>query len=222
MATLRESNVASRLRGAMRRHEVLAAGILSGVAGGIAMIVVVAIAASINGIPALDPLAVIGETFVGPEALDGIAVKVAFGAFVHAGTSSALGIVVAGILPRDFRTASAMGVGVGVALFAMGVMMSAVVPWANPGFRAASQAIGGSWVLAHAVFGMTLGTAPPLRRWISRDASDVRVRGEAVPTGAAAPASAAGPLPGDGAWHPEPGSPSSGPAVRSPGAQSSS
>jgi hypothetical protein len=179
------SKAASRVRDAMKHHEVIAAGILSGVAGGITMMAVLVLAAAAQGIAPLHPLMVVGETFIGPEALDAVAAKVAFGAFVHVLTSAAFGVVFAGIVPRDFRMGCAMGLGAGTALFAMGFMMSTIVPWANPGFRAASQVIGGSWVLAHAVFGVTLGIAPPLRRWISRAASHTAVEGQFLRTPAA-------------------------------------
>jgi hypothetical protein len=156
----------------MKNHEVLVAGLLSGVMGGAAMMAVLVIGATAQGISPVQPLAVIGETFVGSEALDSVAAKMAFGAVVHLVTSAAFGIVFAGMVSRDFPAACAMGLGAGASLFVMGFMMSVIVPWVNPGFRAAAHAIGGTWVVAHAVFGVTLATALPLRRWISRETSD--------------------------------------------------
>jgi len=164
----------------MKNHEVLVAGILSGVMGGIAMMAVAMLASAAEGIAPLHPLATIGETFVGPDALGSVAAKVAFGALVHTVTSAAIGTVFAAIVPPDFRTGSAMGLGAGVALFAMGFMMSAIVPWANPGFRGAFQVIGGSWVIAHAVFGLTLGIVVPLRRWVARETIAAPSDGERV------------------------------------------
>jgi hypothetical protein len=158
----------------MRRHEVLGSGSLCGIVGGVAMVGVAMIGATSQGMTAGHPLQVIGESFVGPEALDGAA-KIAFGALVHAVTSVAFGILFAAIVPRDFPMASAIGVGVGLALLTLMFMMSLVVPWASPGFRRGMQDIGGSWVIAHAVFGVALGTNPALRRWLSREASDASV-----------------------------------------------
>jgi hypothetical protein len=155
----------------MARHDVLASGIVSGVAGGVAMVVIAMIGAGSEDIAPMRALELIGETFVGADALSGSA-KLAFGALVHLCVSVAFGIVLAGILPADFPVASAIGVGVGFALFALGLMISLVVPWANPGFRGGMQDIGGTWVIAHAVFGATLGTAPMLRRWLARGASE--------------------------------------------------
>lgn len=164
-------DAAPPLRDAMRRHEVLAAGVLSGVAAGAVMMAVAVVAAVARGVPALHPLQIVGESFVGPGALEGVA-KVAFAAAVHVLTSAALGLVFAAIIPREFRMAAAMGTGLGFALFSMGVMMSVVAPWANPGLRGQLQIMGGSMVIAHAAFGVTLGIAPSLRRWISREARD--------------------------------------------------
>jgi hypothetical protein len=159
---------ASPARGALTRHDVLTAGILCGVAGGVTMIGVAAISATEQGLSALHSLEVIGASLVGPEALGG-AGKIAFGAVLHLLTSAAFGIVFASILPRDFPAASAIGAGVGYALFALMFMMILVVPWANPGFRWGMQAIGGSWVVGHAVFGVALGAAPRVRTWLARE-----------------------------------------------------
>jgi hypothetical protein len=160
----------SRARDAMTRHEVAASGVLAGVAGGVAMMAVAAIGAASQGIPAVHPLEVIGASFVGPEALEGPA-RIAFGALVHLGTSVAFGVLFAAIVPRDFPTASGIGVGVGWALFGLGFMMSTIVPWANPGFRGEMQDVGGTWVIAHAVFGGIVGTIPALRRRLALGAA---------------------------------------------------
>jgi hypothetical protein len=154
----------------MKHHEALAAGILSGIAAGLAMMAVAMIASAGQHVSPLLPLQAIGESFVGPEALEGVP-EAAFGLLVHLLVSVILGILFAAIVPRDFGTTCAMGLGVGLTLFAMGFMMSTFVPWVNPGFRGHLQVIGGSWVLAHAVFGVTVGLVPTLRRRIAREAS---------------------------------------------------
>ncbi len=148
---------------------MLASGILCGIVGGVAMVGVAMIAAKWQGVGAVHPLQVIGESFVGPEAFDSIAAKIAFGALIHLVTSLAFCILFAAIVPRDFAMASAIGVGVGSALFTLMFMMSVVVPWANPGFRRGMQDIGGTWVIAHAVFGVALGMTPAFRRWLARE-----------------------------------------------------
>jgi hypothetical protein len=155
----------------MKRHEVLASGILPGVAGGAAMLAVAMVGATLQELPVLHLLDVTGESLVRPGAFDGASTKLTFGALVHLGASIGWGILLAAIVPRDFPTASALGVGVGLALLALMFMMSLVVPWANPAFRSGMQDIGGSWVIAHAVYGLVLGMAPAFRRWFARDAA---------------------------------------------------
>jgi hypothetical protein len=166
----------SRARDAMKRHEVLAAGGLSGVLGGIAMMAAAMVGAATQDVSPAYPLAIIGDTFAGSEGLDGPAARAAIGAAIHLTISAGVGVVFAAIVAPDFPTGCAMGLGAGLTLFFMGFMMSAVVPWANPGFLEASHVIGGTWVVAHAVFGLTLGVAPPLRRWISHQAGDAAQR----------------------------------------------
>jgi len=164
----------------MRRHDVLASGILTGVAGAIAMLLVAAIGARMEDIAATHALQVIGESF-GVGALDPAA-KIAFGALVHLATSIALATLLASIVARDFPMASAIGVGVAFALFALMFMMTLVAPWANPGFREGMQQIGGTWVVAHALFGVAIGMSPALRRWLVRTASGAAAPG-AEPVG---------------------------------------
>jgi hypothetical protein len=150
--------------GALRRHDVIASGVLTGIAGGVGMVVVATAGAAWQDLPALHALGMIGESFVGPDGLAGGGARLAFGAVVHLATAAALGVVFAGTLSRDFPTASALVVGQGFALFTIMFLMPLVVPWANPGFRGGMQAMGGTWVLAHAVFGFAVGLAPALRR----------------------------------------------------------
>jgi hypothetical protein len=165
----------SQLRYALSGHDVLAAGTFAGVLGGIGMIVVAMIGAANQGVSPAHPLMVIGETFVGPEALAG-GPKLAFGALVHVLTSAGLGVVVVALIPREYRPACAMGLAAGLVLFAMGFMMSTLVPWVNPGLRGSFQVIGGTWVVAHVVYGVTLGLAPALRRWLARETIEATAR----------------------------------------------
>ena len=144
------------------RHELLLSGIGSGVLGGLVMAVFLAMAAAAAGLPALRPLTAIGATFVGPEAL-GTAGAVLYGATLHLLTSAVLGLAFAAMVPRDFPVGCAAVVGSGYSSFVLGVMMSFVVPAVNPLFRTEMQPLGGSWVIAHALFGATLGAVLALR-----------------------------------------------------------
>ena len=50
-----------------------------------------------------------------------------------------------------------MVVCIGFACAVMGVMTSAALPAFNPSLRSEMSELGGSWVLAHAVYGVTVG-----------------------------------------------------------------
>lgn len=166
--------------GWMARNEVLATGLVTGLAGGVAMAAVAMAGAAAQDVTPLQPLLVIGESFVGPGAFEGAGARAAFGAVVHLATSAALGVLLAAILPRDFPMASAIGVGVGfVMLLLMAVIMPIVVPWVNPGLRGGMQGIGGTWVVAHAVFGVVLGLGPAFRRAFVHAASAAPAAGGA-------------------------------------------
>lgn len=161
-----------RLRGAMKRHEVLTAGSLAGLLGGVAMMAVAMIGAVAADLSPSYPLAIIGDTLLDSEAGDAVAARAAFGALLHLTASAGIGVVLAAIVAPDFPTGCAVGLCIGLAMFVMAFMMSVVVPWASPGFRAAAHVMGGTWVVAHVAYGAAVGVAPSLRRWTSRETSE--------------------------------------------------
>jgi hypothetical protein len=177
---------AHRVRSALEKHELLASGAVCGIAGGVIMIAIAAAGAQSEGLAPAHALRTIGESFVGVGAFETEGARIAFGAVVHLAVSATFGVLAASLLPRDFEVASGVGVGVGFALFALGLMMSLIVPWANPGFRSGMQDIGGTWVLAHAAFGVAVGLAPVLRRRLAR--APLRDVGAGEPRPAGTPA----------------------------------
>jgi hypothetical protein len=176
-------------------HEGVASRVIAGVAGAVAMMAVIEAGAMAEGMALVRPLQVIGWTFVGPDGLGTVAVSAAFGAVIHLTVAVVLALIFTGIVGPDRERTSSIGVGVGFALFAVAIMMSLVVPWANPGFRGEMQAIGGTWVIAHAVFGAVLGLRPALGR--SRASPRIGVRAAPDPDRSpslTAPAPPAAPL----------------------------
>jgi hypothetical protein len=111
--------------------------------------------AGASGMTWLLPLQAIGATMVG----SGGPAQAVAGALLHALLSAAFGLLYAAIFPRDYPPPCALVVGAGYALFVLAIMASVVVPEANPSFRGAMQPIGGTWVVAHALFGATLALA---------------------------------------------------------------
>jgi hypothetical protein len=173
---------ALRGRELFTRHEVLASGAATGVAGAVAMMAILMLGAMIEGLSIAHPARVIGESLIGPDALEGAA-KIAYGVFVHVGVSVVMGVVFAALVPRDFPRASAIGMGTGFALLVfMFILMPLIVPWANPGLRDGVQGIGGTWIVGLAVFGAVLGTGPSLRRWLAAEERPVAGPGLAAQT----------------------------------------
>ena len=147
---------APALGGVVRQSSAVASGIVSGLLGGAAMALFLAAAASAAGMPARHVLEAIGATFVEAGALGGMG-QVLGGAVLHALVAVAAGLAYAAVVPRDLPPSCAAVLGLGCALFLAGIMMSLVVPLANPGFREQAQPLGGSWVVGHALYGVVLG-----------------------------------------------------------------
>jgi hypothetical protein len=156
MATRLEVTAAPT-RTAARPGDSVAMGTILGLLAGVAMGLVLLVAAWWVGMPALHPFLAVGASFLGPEALEGGAGIVLYGAALHLLLSAALGVCFVALVPRDMPPVSAAGIGIGFALLALGVIASVLVPVVNPVFRAEMQPMGGAWVIAHFVYGLVLG-----------------------------------------------------------------
>jgi hypothetical protein len=139
---------------ARRSRGAVVAGGVAGLAGGGAMAGALVIAALAVDAPALVAFHAIGDVVPGLE--DGSAAATIAGILAHAAVSAALGVVFAGLTPRDFSPACTAGVGVGYALLVMGLSIGLLLP---ESFVRELHEIGGSWVIAHAVYGAALGLA---------------------------------------------------------------
>lgn len=137
-----------------RPRGAVAAGGLAGLAAGGAMAATLVVAALLADAPALLAFQAIGEVIPGIPA-GGAGATVA-GVLAHGVVSAGLGVVFAAIVPRDFPAPCLAGVGVGLALLAMGFAIAVFLP---DRFVWALHAIGGSWVIAHGVYGTVLGLA---------------------------------------------------------------
>jgi hypothetical protein len=161
MAIAVRTGALERAGGAGR--ELVVAGAAVGLAGGVLMAAWLVVSAAAAGVSPLGPLRRIGLTFLGPEAVEGDPAVLAFGIFLHLVVSALLGIVFTWILPAGFPWGSAAVVGLGFAWVVMAFATSLVLPAVNPALRAQMPALGGSWVLAHAVYGLAIGAGPRLR-----------------------------------------------------------
>jgi len=141
------------------------AGPVAGIAGGLVMAGYLVIAAVALGMEPLTALAPMGATLRSPDTIGGGAGWVLFGLSLHLAVSAVVGLIFAVIVPRDHTPAVAAFLCVGLTFAVMAFMTSVVVPAVNPVLQASFHGLGGSWVIAHVLFGATAGyTGQRLRR----------------------------------------------------------
>lgn len=132
------------------------AGLVAGAAAGVAMAAFMMAAAAFDGADPLAPLWPMRSVF-SDVARERTAATFLLGVASHLGFSALVGLAVTALLPRGYPLGASAMLGVGAALFVMAFMTSLVLPALNPTMRAAMPRFGGAWVLAHGVWGVTLG-----------------------------------------------------------------
>ena len=137
----------------------MAPGFEAGLAGGVVMAAWMMLAALVDGMDPLSPLRPLGQTFASasPQDAESGAGALVFGLALHLLFSGAIGVLFAALLPADLEPRFASVMAVSFAFAVMGTMTSTVLPAVNPSLREAMPALGGSWVLAHAAYGATVG-----------------------------------------------------------------
>lgn len=146
------------------KNAVWKAGVLAGIVGAVLKVGFMVVAAVVHGKPPLQPLRPLGATFRGEDAVLGGPGSFLYGLAVLVLVSAAFGLLFAALLPPDYEPAGTAMIGMGYGLFLMAVLTSSVLPEVNPLLRARMPALGGSWVLAAAIWGAALGFVPTLRR----------------------------------------------------------
>ena len=135
----------------------LVSGFEAGLLGGVAMAACMAASAVLAGMDPLTPLAPMGDAFVGPLPREPGAARLAYGFALHLIFSGFIGALFTAVFPRDFPPKNALVVGIGLSWTVMALMTSIVLPAYNPSLRSEMSELGGSWVLAHAAYGVTVG-----------------------------------------------------------------
>ena len=161
-----------RIERAPLAREVLEAGAVSGLVGGVAMALFATIYAAWAGLGFWTPVEAIAQTVLGPTMTGASAVIV--GIAIHVAVSMLFGVVFALITPRDVLTAPAIVFGMFAGLAILVGMDLVVLPVINPTTRA--HLMWGSWPHAlpvwaafamHLIYGLGLSLAPSLRRRFS-------------------------------------------------------
>lgn len=174
------------------RSAILLPGFGAGLLGGIAMAAWMIASAALDGMEPLAALRPMGDTFAGAEPRGGGPGVVLYGLTLHMLFAGAVGILFTIVLPRDLEPRLASVLCIGSAFGVMAVMTSFVLPAYNPSLRAEMPELGGSWVLAHAAYGATVGFfAQKLRhrrRATETEQTGGREPGQAPPPGERSPA----------------------------------
>ena len=162
---------------AMRHHhpmplarEVIQAGALGGLIGGVAMALLATIYDAIAGVGFWMPIRAIAATVLGHDASTG-AGPVLLGLVIHLAVSIAWGIFFAAITPRELPPAASIAFGTFGGLTILVVMSLVVLPLINPIARA--RLMWGSYprslpvlvaFVIHLLYGFGLALVPGLRR----------------------------------------------------------
>lgn len=150
--------------GTQQGSGVAVAGMSAGILGGAVMGLFLVLAAAVNGFEPLSPLEAIGETFTDRDAPHGSPAFLVYGIFLHLAVASLIAIVFLAMIPADLTTTCAAVTGMGFTVLVMALMSILILPAVNPELRDEMPALGGSWVIAHALYGLSLGFGQRLRR----------------------------------------------------------
>lgn len=166
------------------RGATLFPGFAAGLLGGLAMAGWMIAIAVIDGMEPLAPLRPMGHTFAGSGPRGEGSAVLLYGLALHLLFSGGVGVLFTALLPRDLEPRFASVLSVGFAFAVMAIMTSSVLPACNPSLRAEMPELGGSWVLAHAAYGATVGFFAQKLRQRKRAAEpartgDVRRRAQA-------------------------------------------
>ena len=158
-----------RIERAPLAREVLEAGAVSGLVGGVAMALFATIYAAWAGLGFWTPVEAIAQTVLGQTMTGASAVIV--GVAIHVAVSMLFGVLFALITPRDVAGAPAIVFGTFAGLAILIIMNLVIVPVINPlsrehlmwGSRPGALPVWVAFVI-HMIYGLGLSLAPSLRR----------------------------------------------------------
>ena len=171
------SGMATRREALLHHHaatvtnEIIDAGMIAGLVGGVAMVLLATVYAAAAGIGFWQPVRAIAATIMGASAVQAGAGAVLLGLAVHLCMSMILGVIFAAATPREVSAAPALVFGTFAGLSTLVIMNLIVLPFVDPSARShlmwgtAPGAIPVSIAFAmHMLYGVGLSLAPSLRR----------------------------------------------------------
>jgi hypothetical protein len=149
--------------------EILGAGLVTGLVGGVLLAAAAAMVALAVGIAPGDLARGISAVFRGDAAMAGGAGDVLLGILVHLVVAVAAAIVFAWLIGRDTSRANATLGAVAFAVVMWAIMLHTAVPAAAPAFEARAEAAPAwLWLVIHLFYGLPLAPSPALQRRIGR------------------------------------------------------
>lgn len=160
--------------------DVVEAGALAGLLGGVAMALFATTYAAIAGIGATSPVTALTATVSRTDALPGASVVVV-GCAIHLFVSIVFGVIFAYVTPKEVPLAPALAIGAFAGVTILVMMTWIVLPVVNPAARAhlmwgsapGTIPVAAAFVM-HVVYGAGLGLAPSLRRRFQSRAATAR------------------------------------------------
>lgn len=164
------------IRPASTSRDTVIVGAVAGIAAGLAMSLWAMLTSIWHGVGLLASFELIGATFMGSGPIDAGLGTIAYGLVVHTLMSAALGVLFTVLLPQDIPCRHACLAGLVYGLAVMLAMTFVITPIVNPVMREAVTLLPKSWLIQHALFGVSLGLVPLLWRHCADESVRVRLR----------------------------------------------
>ncbi|MGH7710739.1 MAG: hypothetical protein ACREOG_05620 [Gemmatimonadaceae bacterium] len=155
-------------------RDILIVGAGVGLTAGLSMALWAILTSVWHGLGLLASFEMIGATFLGPDATPHGWVSALYGVVVHSATAAAFGVLFAALVPPTASSHFATKAGLAFALAILLAMTFVVTPIVNPVLRHGVDAIPKSWIIQHAIFGLSIGLLP--RYWRYYYAEGVHVQ----------------------------------------------
>jgi hypothetical protein len=158
--------------------EIIAAGAVAGVIGGVLMAVWGAFATAVKGLGWLAIPQMIGATFMKPEAMLHPVALIVWGTVLHLLVSVVWGVLFASLVRRETPNSAAVLAGLAYAVGIFLLMAFVVVPVTNQVMADRTPMLLGNLFIMHLLFGVAVGLAPTLRRQFSPHGDGHRHEGQ--------------------------------------------
>lgn len=160
----------------LKQRDIVIVGAIAGVTAGLAMAFWGVLTSVSHGMDLLAMFQMTGATFLGADATGAGFFKTLYGFALHVIASAAFGVLFTAFLPVDSTPKQAAARGLGFAMVILLTMTFIVTPIISPVLRHTVATLPKSWIIQHALFGVTLGLVPLIWRLYNDEGIRVRLR----------------------------------------------